>query len=254
MDVRMIVFDLDGTLLRSDKSVSEYSLSVIEECRKREIRIAVATARSEKAADKYIGGLHYDVMISNGGACVRCGGDIVSKWMLPAFEANRIISDALEHPLFQSITAETESGYYVAPELKPSPTYVQGIPQNFADPLQEDVYKITVKFSNASAAQEIAERHPRCRVVGFSGEDWYRFAHQDANKMNAVKTAAEYTGIELKAIAAFGDDFNDIDMLRGCGIGIAMGNAAKEVKEAADAVCGTNDRDGAARWIEENIL
>ena len=93
-----------------------------------------------------------------------------------------------------------------------------------------------------------------CRVTGFSGENWYRFAHRDANKINAVKAAAEYTGIELKAIAAFGDDFNDIDMLKGCGIGIAMGNAAGEVKRAADAVCATNDRDGAAGWIEENIL
>ena len=48
---------------------------------------------------------------------------------------------------------------------------------------------------------------------------------------------------------AFGDDYVDIGMLKLCGLGIAMGNAIKEVKEIADVVIGTNDNDGIADFL-----
>ena len=58
----------------------------------------------------------------------------------------------------------------------------------------------------------------------------------------------------MHEIAAFGDDHNDIAMLSACGAGIAVGNAIDEVKRAADHIALSNEEDGVARWIEENIL
>lgn len=55
-------------------------------------------------------------------------------------------------------------------------------------------------------------------------------------------------------IAAFGDDMNDLEMVRNCGIGVAVRNAVEEVKRSADYICGSNDDDGVAKWIEEFIL
>jgi hydroxymethylpyrimidine pyrophosphatase-like HAD family hydrolase len=52
---------------------------------------------------------------------------------------------------------------------------------------------------------------------------------------------------------AFGDDLNDIDMLNHAGVSVAMGNALDEVKAVADYVCDTNDNDGLAKWLEENV-
>jgi len=60
--------------------------------------------------------------------------------------------------------------------------------------------------------------------------------------------------IPLKNVAVFGDDTSDIDILRSAGIGVAVQNAIPEVKAVADYVCGDCDKDGVARWIEENIL
>ena len=57
----------------------------------------------------------------------------------------------------------------------------------------------------------------------------------------------------MPEVVAFGDDLNDVDMLRGCGTGVAMANALDEVKLAADEVCGGNDEDGVAKWIEANM-
>ena len=58
----------------------------------------------------------------------------------------------------------------------------------------------------------------------------------------------------MSDIAAFGDDFNDIEILRNCGIGVAVANECEVAKSAADYVCGSNDEDGVARWIEKNMI
>lgn len=60
-------------------------------------------------------------------------------------------------------------------------------------------------------------------------------------------------GIKLSNVIAFGDDYADIDMLKLSGIGIAMGNAIKEVKEAADIIIGSNDEDGIAVYLENYL-
>jgi hydroxymethylpyrimidine pyrophosphatase-like HAD family hydrolase len=58
----------------------------------------------------------------------------------------------------------------------------------------------------------------------------------------------------LSDIIAFGDDYNDMEMLKNCGVGVAVANACDEAKSAADYVCGSNDEDGAANWLEINML
>ena len=60
--------------------------------------------------------------------------------------------------------------------------------------------------------------------------------------------------IPLEQIIAFGDDFNDIGMLKLCGTGVAMKNAIPQVKEVADFETLSNNEDGVAKYIEENIL
>lgn len=76
----------------------------------------------------------------------------------------------------------------------------------------------------------------------------------DATKSKAIAAIAKYWGIDMAEVVAFGDDLNDIDMLTSCGIGVAMGNAVKEVMIAGDEVCGTNDEDGIARWLIDHVL
>ena len=62
-----------------------------------------------------------------------------------------------------------------------------------------------------------------------------------------------HLGVPASQIVAFGDDFNDIGMLKVCGTGIAMDNAIEEVKNAADQVCDSNEADGVAKWMEEHL-
>ena len=64
----------------------------------------------------------------------------------------------------------------------------------------------------------------------------------------------EQFNVSLNEVAAFGDDRNDIEMLRICGIKVAVTNALDEVKAVADYVCGDCDEDGVAKWLEEYVL
>ena len=78
--------------------------------------------------------------------------------------------------------------------------------------------------------------------------------NRKAKKSLAVKFLAERYGYNMGEIAAFGDDYNDVEMLKQCGIGVAVANAIDEAKAAADYICESNDNDGVAKWIEVNLL
>ena len=77
---------------------------------------------------------------------------------------------------------------------------------------------------------------------------------RDASKWTAVLHLAELWGVEPSAICAVGDDVNDLPMIQGAGLGIAMGNAAPEVKAVADRIAPSNNDDGiveVVRWLLE---
>jgi HAD superfamily hydrolase (TIGR01484 family) len=78
--------------------------------------------------------------------------------------------------------------------------------------------------------------------------------NREAVKANAVKLLVERYGYDMREIIAFGDDFNDVEMIKQCGIGVAVSNAIGEAKAAADFICGSNDEDGVAKWIEDNLF
>lgn len=87
-----------------------------------------------------------------------------------------------------------------------------------------------------------------------NGEDWCQVMHKDSTKMNAIRKIAELLSVKIENIVAFGDDSNDIEMIRSCGIGVAVENAIDSVKQAADYICCNNDNDGVAKWIKEKIF
>ena len=94
----------------------------------------------------------------------------------------------------------------------------------------------------------------RIDFLPFSDIPWYKMTLKDATKENAISVMSQKLNIPLEQIAAFGDDFSDIGMLKLCGKGIAMENAIPEVKKIASGICRSNEEDGVAHWLEENLL
>ena len=81
-----------------------------------------------------------------------------------------------------------------------------------------------------------------------------RTAVKGATKWNGIKKILEYYKISVKNSIAFGDDYNDIEMIENCGIGIAMENGIEEIKSKAKCICKNNTEDGIAKWIKEYVL
>jgi Cof subfamily protein (haloacid dehalogenase superfamily) len=253
--IKMIAMDLDGTLLTSNKNISDYTLSVIEKCKQNNIIIAIATGRSEAASKKYISLVKPDIIISNGGALVTMDNKIMYKRLLPSKLTNEIIKECIGNINIGKITVETETNYYVSYKEAPDYSdYLHGQYLDFSKNMVSDAYKITVEIFNEATVSEFSEKYKECEVIGFSGEKWYRFANREANKIDAIKVIARELNISLNNVAAFGDDYNDTGMIKECGMGVVMENGIEELKSVAKYICEDNNNDGVGKWIEEHIL
>lgn len=252
--VKLIILDLDGTLLHSDKSVSALTLSVLAQCQMNGIRIAIATARSETAAARYIKLVKPDAVISDGGALVRCDRRTIYECCISADTADRLIVQLQALPGYVEMSVETSEAYFVSWTGSASSDYSHSVYHDFGHPLHMDAYKITVHLEHTEGLRQLAVQYPDCGLLSFSDGPWYRFANKHATKMQAIMNLAREWGLSLSEIVAFGDDYNDEEMLHMCGIGVAMENAVETVKNAADCVCDSNDGDGVARWLMEHVL
>ena len=249
--IKMIITDLDDTLLRSDKTISDYTVDILRKCQTAGIKIAFATARSSQATEVFFDRFMPDVYVGYGGALVLAGDKIIRRFDISADIANQIIKKCLENQHIIGIHAINES---IALSNNAEPDMCHYQYTDFSGEQNNHYLKISVTASDPSAVESIASHFPMCDMLRYTGEDLYRFANRDAVKWKAVKAIADYYGYDTDTFVIFGDDVNDLEMIQKCGTGIAVQNAINEVKTVAKYICDTNDNDGVAKWLEKNIL
>jgi len=89
----MLLFDLDGTLLRTDKTISKFTMQELERCREQGIMLGVSTSRSEKNSMGFIAELNPDVVISSAGALVKYRGTYIYNAMGNAIDEVKRVAD-----------------------------------------------------------------------------------------------------------------------------------------------------------------
>ena len=124
---------------------------------------------------------------------------------------------------------------------------------NFKD-LDIEIEKIIALVENPDVLVLMQKYLPDGLNVFVSRDDVVMVSHEEAVKSKAVAALAGHWGIKSENIVAFGDDTNDLDLLQYCGLGVVMGNGVNEVKAVADEICGSNENDGIAQWLEERIF
>lgn len=257
MNYKVLLFDLDGTLLRSDKTISERTLAALEKSRENGLLIGVSTSRSEKNSLKFIAELCPDIIISSGGALVKYNNHHIHTAEFTAEETKAMIKLAREICGADcEITIDTIDEHYWNYKVNPNTidaSWGGSIYTDFQD-FSEPSLKMCVEIFDTDAATKLANRLTDCDCVKFIDGEWYKFTKKTATKENAIAKLCAECNISTKEIIAFGDDLVDIGMLKLCGKGIAMGNAISEVKEIADLVIGSNDEDGIAEYLTENFL
>jgi hypothetical protein len=110
LDVKMIVTDLDNTLLHRDKTISDYTESVFERLRERSILVAFATSRSVRASTRFRAIIKPDIDITSGGAIATMKGKTLYRAAIDIETANSIIRDLRASGGILQITADTEDG------------------------------------------------------------------------------------------------------------------------------------------------
>ena len=255
MNPKMLLFDLDGTLLTSKRVVSPATVTAIKSCKCNGYRIGFITARARSKKNiRLLDGLPCDFIAFYNGAEIYVENRLRESNAIPYKQAasmlRRINEDfpGIEISVYQEPWSySTVSGEVWHMELGEKRKC------NLSELPDCDVQRIRLE-------SDLLDSVP---LQGYmiSESTFFRsvfgdaiIVHKNANKGYAVKKAAASFGISLDKIIAFGDDINDIDMLKIVGIGVAMGNAVSEVKKIAHYVTETNDCDGVAVWINEYLI
>ena len=254
MKPKMILTDLDGTLLCSDGSISEHTKSVLKSCQNRGIYIVIATARYWIGAERYIEEIKPDYEITTDGTLIHRHGEEIYSCNLETEDTNRIIQDLLERDNRTEITvAAGRQVFWNSEHISESEKLHKAVYCDYRKPLSCKANKIVAELPDHETALEIANKN-NCRLQSYRGEKWYAFLPETAGKVQAIRELARILNISLNEIVAFGDDKNDMEMLKMCGTGVAVDNAVAEVKDIADSVALSNDENGVAEWLAKNVL
>jgi len=257
MRCKLLLFDLDGTLLQTDKTISKFTMQQIHKCRAQGMLIGVSTSRSEQNSMEFIAELNPDVVISSAGALVKYKDKYIYKAEFTKAETREMIRKAREICGEDcEITIDTVDAHYWNYKIDPKQqdrSWGDSIYTDFQDFMQESL-KMCVEIFDEKAAQRLQENLQDCDCVRFSDGYWYKFTKKTATKENAILHICKECEIITDEIVAFGDDFADIGMLKLCGTGVAMGNAIDAVKAVADYVTGGNDNDGIGYYLQNVLL
>lgn len=245
---KAVVLDLDGTLLRSDGSVSEYTLKVLQECKAKGILVIIATARFWFKGEKFIDMILPDYAILADGTQIYHAGELVHGYAMEKTQSDGIIRELLKKDAFDFVASVGKqllcSGVGIDEKWRSS--------KDFTEPLDVPVYKMAAVLKEYDEAKRLAEKYG-CRLYSYRDEDLYGFASADSGKYQAVKVLGELLHIGLDEMIAFGDDENDFEILKNVGKGVAVANAIPMIQEIVDDITERNNEDGVARYIERIV-
>ena len=248
--MKAIITDLDRTLLRSDKSISTYSLDVLKKCKAQGIRLMAASARPLRDIGQYHGLVGFDAVTATNGAVISLQGKKM-ECFLERESGEKILAALLRFPdVFISI--ETSLGLYSNRDIPQwQPVVYDGFPKL---PEGAGLYKILVSSREKQLYEEIGQILTPDAYHTVANGDLIQIMSREATKWRGVQQMLAHFDIEAKDAVYFGDDQDDLEPIRKCGRGVAVANAIPAVLQAADEITAGHDEDGVARYISRHIL
>lgn len=272
MKHKLLALDMDGTLLNSDLKISQENKMVIEELKKMGVVVTIATGRTYPAIIAYARELNIDVpIIAYNGGIIKYlhDGRIIYSNNIPVEQCINTIDICKEFDVDCYLYSENKifiekQGFLlefyeeINKNLKEQEKIEVVNVKDMKNSLKEDpkIYKIVVFSDNANAVSEVSKKLLKegNLEVYKSSDCFLDVTNKGVSKGIGVKKLAEYLEIAKEEIIAVGDSDNDISMLKYAGLGIAMGNAIEETKQAADYVTDSNNENGVANAIRKLVL
>ena len=255
----IVAFDVDHTLYDHDIwEITPSALTGIEKLKKNGYLVAIASGRDMKNAYsvKILDAVDPDVVIHMNGTLVetRKGEILVDGIMNPAL-LERVLHfcEAQNEPVGSRIE---DVDYFTCPDkVREFDLKYWGFDdRNFDDPWKMLSMGLPVRslayFGSREHGAELMEAFPELKVLFFSREVGADVFEAEYSKAMGIRRVAEQYGIPHEKTYAFGDSLNDLEMLSDVQVGIAMGNAVPEAKEAADYITDDIGHDGVYKALE----
>ena len=282
-DIRIIALDLDGTLLDSEKRLSEVNRAALARAAEKGVLIVPTTGRffgMMPPAVRDLPFVRYAITINGAQVYDRETDTAIVRDEIPLDMALGVMEvldryDVIYDCYRQNWGWMTAALQEKAADYATNEHYLKMV-REFRKPVPElkahlkatandgDVQKIMLFARNTQVSDlssqvldairlELAARFPEIKVTSSTWNN-IELNIRTAHKGNALKRFAEHLGLALANCMAFGDGMNDFTMVEAAGRGVAMANAEPEVKRVAKWIAPSNDDDGVAAGLEEWVL
>lgn len=272
-NIKMVGLDLDGTLLREDKSISGRSRAAIAEAIRQGVVVLVSTGRPLTGVPeelKVFPGMRY-LLASNGARIVDLQEDkTLYESLIPMETAEKVLDvfdryDTLQEVFFDGIGYINEEMYDHIGEYLTNPNmagYIASTRRKTAGirckmkEMNRALDKVQGTFKSIEEKQGALKELSEIAGIEVTGalSNNIEVNNEGVNKGAGLVRLGEILGIKREEIMACGDGMNDLKMLQEVGFAVAMANGTKEIREAADYVTVSNNEDGVARAIEKFVL
>ena len=269
MKPKLMLTDLDGTLLRDDKSLSPANRAALERAAAGGCEIVVATGRLLRAVPQFLlelPFLRYFILMNGAQVLDRETGEVLYRCEIPLETAKKVfvLMESLDCTVdcYQNDTGLMERKYfdhldYYIPHLasKQMTQSNRTAVDNLWETVQaggETVQKIQMYFPHLELRPQVASllrREVPELVQSISMPGNLELNAPGATKGIALEKLCAALGIDSRDTIAFGDGTNDISMLQAAGMGVAMANAAPETLAVADVIVLSNQEDGVAHLL-----
>lgn len=258
---QLIAIDLDGTLLRSDHSLSPANRAAVRACVAAGAQVVLATGRSFPSLRPYAQQLELDgPMIALNGATIgdMATGTIRARTRLSdaqlAHVAPVLIRRSIAFCVFGPDTIYGLEGY-LDPEalVRYGEPPAQLVPTLNSAHMQDPIKILSFLGPGPLDAELQDELEPLVAQVR-TGPLFLEWLPQGISKGDAIQELMRASGIPREAVLAIGDGQNDIEMFAAAGLGVAMANAPAEVQRHAAMIARTCDEDGVAEVLRRLVL
>lgn len=264
MRYKLVAMDMDGTLLNSEKQITEYTQNIINKACKKGVKFAVVSGRSTPSLSRFefLKNLGTPAIAYNGGKIVELNtGKVLFEKGLDADIAERLLKMGIERG--STICCWSMDKFYTDKLDDRSERY--GRLSGMAPTLFDDCHALAqqgltkmIWYDSAEKVQENIKYLDSLNIdsINYCTSDprYLEIMNKEVSKAESLKKLGEFYGITPDEMIAVGDGENDLSMLSIAGLSVAMQNASDFVKEHCDYITDTNDNDGVAKMVEKFCL
>lgn len=265
---KLLVLDIDGTLVNSQKEITKKTRDAIIEIQRKGHVVALASGRPYSGMEQYAKAIELDgfggyALSYNGGIILNCKThEVVYRNMIPRRYAKPIYEYAKENNIGMVtykdnfVVTGTPVDDYMKYEAKLNHLNIRQV-EDFVGYVDFDMVKCLL-----TAEPDIAEVHEKklAHMLGselnvFRSEPYFiEITTKDVDKAKSLSILLDIIGMEQKSCICCGDGFNDLTMVKFAGLGVAMGNAQQIIKDNADYITASCDENGIVEVIDKYIL